>query len=199
MYIVLILTLCYNIYMSFEQLTRRMRDANMIRERSVHEYEKDLGIDVVDLAVQGLMRNRKFTWYDMCCGDFNAGRDVSYATEGRALCVGVDVDTLLDDPSHEIAKNCRIELGDVTTYPLPENVDLITCNKGLRYIDQYYGRAVMLDTVRNWRDALPAGGRLIAEATDEASWYRMPDYLIESFDSENLRWSNGCQVIDITT
>lgn len=187
--------------MLLSELTRTMQSRVMIRERHADGYKEELGVDIIDIAAQSVRTKGSFTWYDMCCGKFRAAWDVNDATQGQAICVGVDVWTLLDEPVIEMGKNVRIERDDVTNYPLPPDVDLVTCLKGLRYIEQYQGRDTMLSTVTKWRDALSPGSRLVAEATDLSYPYgESPPYLVNAFGEAALRYveESGCLVIDVT-
>jgi len=185
---------------SAEKYSDRMRNGNMILERSTYEYKNELGIDFKELALKSLLENGEFVWYDLCCGDFNAGRDVSGYTRGLAKCVGVDIHTLLESDVQKINKNCWILRGDVVTFPIPQDATLVTCHKGLRYIDKLYGRDVMLGTIHRWMDELPVGARLVAEVTEEEDYSRgFPTQLVEEFGESALSYrKGGCLILDYT-
>lgn len=169
----------------------------MIRERSLGDYRDDFGIDVETIAVESLAGHGRFVWYDMCCGDFLGGRDLSVATNGKAESVGLDLDTLFAD-DNIVSRNAVIRRGDVVDYPLPANVDLITCVMGLYYIQRHQKAA--RQAMEHWYNALPGGSRMIVQLHQEMPQFReITGSLTAHFGSEALRWADiSNKIFDIT-
>ncbi len=169
----------------------------MTRERGLGAYNDEFGIDVEAIALESLAKHDRFVWYDMCCGDFQGGRGLSIATNGKAESVGVDLDTVFID-DYIVGRNAVIRRGDVIDYPLPENVDLITCVMGLYYIQRHQKAASQ--AIEHWYNALPIGSRMIVQMHREMPQFTdMTGSLSARFGTKALRWADvSNRIFDVT-
>lgn len=176
-------TFIYTIYSPFhmeclmENWTEAIKHRDMIRSRSISEYGTMLGIPISELAEHEVRRKGNFRWVDMCCGDFSAGRDLVYNLfqSGKQdvvkgiEAIGVDVDTFMDDPVYKICKNVTTYNGNVVDYILPEGVDLVTCLRGLRYVEEYLKQGAL--AVQNWYNQLPKNSLLVFDTYNTQSLF----------------------------
>lgn len=61
-----------------ESLSKKLEAADMRRYRDLESYKQLLGVDIRELAIKSVNEKGKFVWYDMCCGDFEAGKYLIY-------------------------------------------------------------------------------------------------------------------------
>jgi len=157
---------------SDEDLRSRLRFRDMVRERTLSLYEQLLGLDFRERVLSTLEKNGKFVWYDMCCGNFEAGiglKDLFYC-DGRKdilpkiTAVGIDIDTRVK--GDEVLDYGVIRrMGNVVEAVLPPDVDLITCLRGLRYVEEYLGKACQ--AVEHWYNSMPVGATLAFDYNPE--------------------------------
>ncbi len=150
-----------------------LKHRDMIRERSIAAYESMLGFPITKYAEDEVKRKGSFSWVDMCCGNFDAGRGLTYNLyqSGKKEIVksieaiGVDVNTFMNDSRVDIGMHARIEKGNVVDYILPQNVDLVTCVRGLRYVEEYLKQGAL--AVQNWFNQLPCDGILLFDTYND--------------------------------
>jgi hypothetical protein len=182
--------MAYELSETQEHHVRMLAAWDMIRERSIEDYTTTLGYNPTELATAQLAANGSFKWFDMCCGDFNAGINLSHNTEGKAESFGIDLDTYPRE-DRLIARNTIILRGDVIDYPLPDDIDLITCVRGLFYAERLNpGGAAKALT--HWYNALPIGSRLTVEIPQQMPRFQATiDSLSETFTGHSVgKWVN---------
>ena len=102
----------------------------MNRERSLAEYEIDLGLDIVGMAHQLVESHGSFKWYDLCCGHFLVKNDFLnqvHSIYEKVEAVGVDLDVRQEG----------VIYANAVTFSIPEGVNLVTCLYGLDSIQTY--------------------------------------------------------------
>ncbi|MFA6460933.1 MAG: hypothetical protein WCV90_01590 [Candidatus Woesearchaeota archaeon] len=148
--------------MDDEELRKILHNREMIRERTLSSYEELLGIDITAMAEERVRNQGKFVWYDLCCGCFDAGANLKYRLDSRGqgdlnsgiVIVGIDADTYSEQDEVKGYKTI-LRRGNVVNYPFPLDVDLITCLRGLRYVEQYLGQGTQ--AVQHWYNSVPVG------------------------------------------
>ena len=150
---------------------------DMIRDRALMSYAELLGFDLVGMADEKVRSKGSFVWYDMCSGNFLAGSSLGEyfyaegAKEGggaeggeemlaKLTAVGVDLVTTYGDSDRVIGYDAVIKNGNVVDFPIPPNVDLITCLRGLWLLNEYLGESAVLEAVEHWYNSMPVGGTL---------------------------------------
>lgn len=190
-----------------------MYGTRIIKDRDIEDYEGLLGTHIRETAVASILEKGKFTWYDMCCGDFRAAYGTVEHVKQRlgadaVSCLsiaGVD----LNSYPKKITETVRLVEGNVLSYPLPPDTDLITSLRGLRYVEQYLHAGK--DALEHWYNSLPVGGQIIFDTDDlkwqSERWIYLKERLKDSinFRSTSIptnagRWRNGeqayvCQII----
>ncbi|HSW66009.1 MAG TPA: hypothetical protein VLI54_02630 [Bacillota bacterium] len=136
---------------------------DMITWRDCQGYEEVLGHNPLQLALDGLKANDRFVWYDLACGDFEAGTEVWRRTDKRATVIGVELDP---NRPGERAPNLALREGDIIDYPIPTDVDLITCVHGLYYVEKLQPGGTN-QALQNWYNAMPNGARLLANISPQ--------------------------------
>ena len=157
----------------------------MMRDQTLSAYEDILDINLEHLVKSKICEQKQFTWYDMCCGDFIAGKDLLVKLErknknllSKVLVRGIDVYVDKKNDSEEI-----ILEGNAVLYPLPLNVDLITCNLGIWYIEQYHAKGKMIEAIEHWHNHLSPNGMIAFDIhDDEAIKYNFTNPLTEHLD-----------------
>lgn len=152
-------------HLSDEQLTEMLKYIDMRRYRDLEAYKDLLGIDIREMAVDAVKDHGKFVWFDMCCGDFQAGQDLIYSLTQdsygpdfakKITARGIDIDTQV--PGDYRTFGAVITRGNAVRYPLPTDVELVTCLQGLKYIQKYQRKG--LEAIEHWYNQLPVKGRL---------------------------------------
>jgi hypothetical protein len=146
---------------------------DMIRNRSLRDYESMLGFNISSYAISQVLKKGSFRWVDMCCAYFKAGKEltdhlVNIGMGDIARCVevtGIDVCTLMDAPIVNLGSNTRIYKANVVWYHMPKSVDLITCLRGLRYVEEYQKQGAL--AVQKWFNRLPADAVLIFDCYEK--------------------------------
>ena len=57
-------------------LASTLAKRGMNQKRELTDYELQLQLNIVDLAINSIKKEDSFVWYDMCCGYFKAKQDV---------------------------------------------------------------------------------------------------------------------------
>ncbi len=149
-----------------------------------HSYDFHLDINIPKIAKEFIERKGFFKWYDMCCGTFKAGRELmAYGSKGldtsKIEAKGIDLitDSHIDQVLHE--GSLVISNGNVVTYPLPENVDLITEVEGLYLVNEYMGFSAVCHAIENWYNALSVGGMMAMVRGTHLYGYARPFNIVE--------------------
>ena len=153
-----------------EELSQKLLWMDMKRERGLEEYERELGLNITQLAKEKIRTNGKFLWYDLCCGVFAAGVDLKYKLvqngendiASRIYARGIDICTTFPE-DHALSGNIVISRGNVADYPIPRDVDLVTCFQGLRYVEEHTGRGA--EALRHWYNSIREGAILTFDTT----------------------------------
>jgi len=144
-----------------------LKYCEMIKDRGIAAYSGMLGFNIPKYAEKSVKENGSFKWIDMCCGYFDAGRDLTYNlfqnrkndVISKIETIGVDADTFMGDSSVRVGMKAKVHRGNAVDYVLPEKVDLVTCLRGLRYIEEYLGQGAL--AIQNWFNQLPQNGILL--------------------------------------
>ncbi|GGT09487.1 methyltransferase [Planobispora rosea] len=126
-----------------EALERSSVVANcrMNRERRLPAYNRELGIDVVDvLQSRQLSSGRAARWLDLCCGTASALIEVADLLRDETEIVGVDLVDFFAGPSRP--PGLRLVTASITAWEAiepAEPFDLITCVHGLHYVGDRLG------------------------------------------------------------
>lgn len=152
-------------------LQSRLASMRMVRERTFQEYQELLGLDIAGMAVERVQQNGRFTWYDLCCGEFNAGPGLlehlfwsghkEYVPSMSV--VGIEAATPFEEQKR---RGVLIRKGNAAGYLLPPNVDLVTCLRGVQYIEQFLGQGAQ--AVQQWYNAMPVGSLLAFDCNPES-------------------------------
>ncbi|MEV6033811.1 methyltransferase domain-containing protein [Nonomuraea sp. NPDC052116] len=135
----------------------------MNRERRLPSYNRELGIDVID--VLRATEARPARWLDLCCGTANALSEATALLRQDAEIVGVDlVDFFACPPT---PPRLRLITASVATWRPDAPFDLITCVHGLHYIGD---KLAFLAKAANW---LTEDGLFVANFDTRS--IRLPD------------------------
>lgn len=147
------------------------------RNRDENEYDFYLDLRLYSLARESLARKGSFKWYDMCCGTFDAGRKFieSYKNLGSIEARGIDVDTPESQDQVFYSGSLVISRGNVVNYPIPPDVDLITCVNGIYLIDKFLGFQAVCKAVEHWYNSLSVGGQMALMREPSLTGYERPD------------------------
>ncbi|MCL5438381.1 MAG: hypothetical protein M1268_00145 [Patescibacteria group bacterium] len=138
---------------------------NYRRDRGLLEYSYLIDLDLPSISRKFIREKGFFKWYDMCCGDFNIGRDFVHSYSSLFLnkleIRGIDID--IKTPEDQISYDGAliISKGNVISYPIPPDVDLITCVNGLYLIDEVLGFNKVCEAIEHWYNSLSVGGLLL--------------------------------------
>lgn len=180
---------------SDDELTRRLQSKHMMkRDRDIDEYEKVLALNITTMARQTVAQKGGFIWYDMCCGELNAGYNLKHRLmhngdeeiAARISIVGVDIDDALDKVRR--IDGVTFERGNVVSHPIKPQVDLITCVNSLYCVEEYLYKAE--EAVRHWFNSMPIGTTLafdIPQGLVRVGLLDFPEYLKQ-------RLGNGVKV-----
>ncbi|MET7333779.1 methyltransferase domain-containing protein [Nonomuraea sp. NPDC005650] len=136
----------------------------MNRERRLPSYNRELGIDVVDvLRATGA---RPARWLDLCCGTANALNEATGLLGQDAEIVGVDLVDFFACPPRP--PGLRLIAASAATWRPEAPFDLITCVHGLHYVG----------------DKLA----LLAKAAD---WLTEDGLFVANFDTRSIRLPDG--------
>lgn len=148
------------------------------RDRGEWEYRYYLDLWLPYLAGRSIDSKGFFKWYDMCCGEFNAGKEfISFFSNkypGQVEAHGIDIDTPSPDEQIEYSGALRISRGNAVAFPLPTDIDLITCVNGLYLLDKYLGFSDVCAAIENWYNSLSIGGQLLLMNESPLRGYRKP-------------------------
>lgn len=160
---------------------------NYRRDRGLfgmHSYDFHLDINIPKIAQELIERKGFFKWYDMCCGAFKAGRELmTYGSKGLDLskieAKGIDLitESAEDQVLHE--GSLIISNGNVVSYPLPKDIDLITEVEGLYLVNEYMGFSAVCRAIENWYNALSVGGMMAMVRSTYLYGYARPLSIIE--------------------
>ncbi|MFH1127697.1 MAG: hypothetical protein ABIG84_06925 [archaeon] len=154
-------------------LEKTLKARGMYRERGLDDYNRQLGLNLVEMARQSVGRRGKFVWYDLCCGNFCARDELLVQVPDivdRVQAHGVDLDV----------RKQGIEYGDAVSYKLPYQLDVVTCLQGLDYIQTYLRKGA--EAVQNWYNQMDEGSILsfdVAISHVRLSGKDLPVYLKE--------------------
>ncbi|SEG93218.1 Methyltransferase domain-containing protein [Nonomuraea solani] len=136
----------------------------MNRERRLRAYDRELGIDTLDV-LRAAIGPRPARWLDLCCGAAYALGEAAHLLGDDAEIVGVDlVDFFACRPN---PPRLNLTTASVTTWRPEAPFDLITCVHGLHYVGDKLG---LLSRATNW---LTENGLLVANL--DAHSIRLPD------------------------
>ncbi|MGW6498146.1 class I SAM-dependent methyltransferase [Nonomuraea angiospora] len=136
----------------------------MNRERRLPSYNRELGIDVID--VLRATKARPARWLDLCCGTANALNEATALLGQDAEIVGVDLVDFFACPPRP--PRLRLITASATTWRPDAAFDLITCVHGLHYVG----------------DKLA----LLAKAAD---WLTEDGLFVANFDTRSIRLPDG--------
>ncbi|MDP4502805.1 class I SAM-dependent methyltransferase [Nonomuraea turcica] len=146
----------------------------MNRERRLRSYDRELGIDIVN--VLGAAPTRPARWLDLCCGTANALSEAAALLGDDVEIVGVDLVGFFACPPNP--PRLHLVTASVAAWRPGTRFDLITCVHGLHYVGDKLG---LLARIGDWltddglfvanfdtrgirlRDGAPAGRRLTAD------------------------------------
>ncbi|MEU6783638.1 methyltransferase domain-containing protein [Nonomuraea angiospora] len=136
----------------------------MNRERRLPSYNRELGIDVID--VLRATEARPARWLDLCCGTANALNEATALLGQHAEIVGVDlVDFFACPPT---PPRLRLITASAVTWRPDAPFDLITCVHGLHYI-----------------------GDKLAFLAKAADWLTEDGLFVANFDTHSIRLPDG--------
>ena len=148
------------------RLVGRLSRADMIRSRDLEAYQALLGIDIKQMAIDSVNEKGKFVWYDMGCGDFQAGISLTYGlyqdarygkkVADRVIARGIDLDT--DIPGDYKTFGAIITRGNAVDFPIPSDLDLLTGLQALRWIEKFQHQG--LEAIEHWYNSAPVHTRL---------------------------------------
>ncbi|MGP3960151.1 class I SAM-dependent methyltransferase [Nonomuraea sp. 3N208] len=115
----------------------------MNRERRLRSYDRELGIDIVN--VLGAARTRPARWLDLCCGTANALSEAAALLGDDVEIVGVDLVGFFACPPNP--PRLHLVTASVTAWRPGTRFDLITCVHGLHYVGDKLG---LLARIGDW-------------------------------------------------
>jgi SAM-dependent methyltransferase len=137
----------------------------MNRERRLPSYDRELGIDVIDIL--RARPNRPVRWLDLCCGTANALTEATALLGDAAEIVGVDLVDFFTCPTSP-PRLQLVTASIATWHPDGWAFDLITCVHGLHYVG----------------DKLGALARI-------AGWLAEDGLFVANFDIRSIRLEDG--------
>jgi hypothetical protein len=139
---------------------REARDT--MRDNPLEFYESTLNVNIESIAKGAINKSGHFVWYDMCCGDFIAGKEfVANFKNNQDLISKISVngvDAYINSSDMEYVK---LQKGNTLSYPLPIGIDLITCNTGIWYLENHLGEGKSIEALKHWFISLCKDGLIV--------------------------------------
>ena len=102
----------------------------------------------------------------MCCGDFEAGKYLIYSLTQESVPMAVlakkiqarGIDLVTPIKGDYLSSGTTISFGDAVSFPIPLDVDLVTCLQGLQHIQRFQKKGS--EAIEHWYNDLPMGALL---------------------------------------